>query len=183
MQDDAAIIAGCRKGDRIMQRKLFEKYAPQMKVVCHRYCKGIQEAEDVLQESFIKVFKHLDQYRQEAPFPAWIKRIVVNTALNHQRGKLYLFPMVDVDELKNAEIQTFPLANYHYKELLAIIQTLPTGCQMVFNLYAIEGYQHKEIAKMMNISEGTSKSQYARAKMLLKEMIEKAEHLRYEKFR
>lgn len=141
-----------------------------MMVVCLRYSRTTAEAEDILQEGFIKVFQGIRNFRQESKLGTWITRIMVNTALNFQRRKLYLFPMVDVHEidLPQAEIS---LPGIHFTELIEMIQSLPQGCQIVFNLFAIEGYSHREIAEMLGISEGTSKSQYSRARTILQEKL------------
>lgn len=179
MNDEKQLIEACIKEDRKAQQCLYELYSKKMYVVCVRYSKSTQEAEDILQESFIKVFQNLGKFRKEAKLGSWIKRIVVNTALNYQRSKLYLFPMVDVANTNLHQEENFTLSNYHFKDLLKLIQKLPSGCQMVFNLYAIEGYNHKEIADMMQISEGTSKSQYSRAKTLIKDMLCKEETVSY----
>lgn len=175
MQDEEALIEGCCRGDRRFQRMLYEKFSKRMYVVCLRYTKMQQEAEDILQEAFIKVFSKINTFRRESPLEFWIKRIVINTALNHQRSKLYLYPMVDVENLNNNSGAELTISDYNFKDLLKLIQALPTGCQIIFNLYAIEGYQHKEIAEMLNVSEGTSKSQYSRAKSLLQDMLSKQE--------
>ncbi len=176
MQNEQKLIAGCQKGKRNAQKQLYEMYSNSMFVVSLRYAKGRLEAEDILQESFIKVFEKIKSFRGEVPLEFWIKRIVINTALNHERSKLYQYPSHDITEMDNqlpdAEVI---LSSYNFKELLAMVQQLPDRAQVVFNLYAIEGYQHKEIAEMLNITEGTSKSQYARAKLLLQEMIKKHE--------
>ena len=177
------IIEGCQQDDRRMQKLLYERYQKAMFAISMRYAKSDLEAEDILQEAFIKVFQNITAFRSDCTLGYWIKRIVINTALNHQRSKLYLYPMVDVDETHEKSDNDYTLADFQYKELVALLQELPGGCQMIFNLYAIEGYKHHEIAKMLNISVGTSKSQYARAKNLLKDRIEKMEgHLngRYE---
>lgn len=171
MQEDDTLVAGCIKGNRATQRELYQKYAPRMMAVCLRYCRCQEDAEDILQESFVKVFSHIDTFRQESSLSYWIKRIIINTALNYHRKSVYLYPHLDIDEVHDLGGDDPSLANYHFKELLTMLQTLPQGCQVVFNLYAIEGYKHREIAKMLNISEGTSKSQYARARSLMREMI------------
>ena len=184
MLDKEELIEACVKGDRLAQKELYNLFSDRMYMVCLRYTKSQQEAEDVLQESFIKVFKHLKGYRGESRLDYWIKRIVVNTALNSQRKKLYMYPMVDIEEVKNQFDHNKVLSNFRLDELLSMIRELPTGCQTVFNLFAIEGYSHKEIAEMLKVSEGTSKSQFARARKLLQEKIaeeEKAE--RYEKYK
>ncbi|GAB4131420.1 MAG: RNA polymerase sigma factor [Raineya sp.] len=144
-----------------------------MLVVALRYTSGRLEAEDVLQESFIKVFKNIHSFRQDCSLETWIKRIVINTALKQNRSKLYLFPALDVQDLsEDYQESTEFLSQLHYEDLLAMVQKLAPRYRVIFNLYAIEGYQHNEIAEMLGISEGTSKSQYSRAKQVLKEMIE-----------
>lgn len=167
---DEELIHGCCHGDRKIQKALFEHFSGKMLVVCMRYAKERQEAEDILQESFIKVFEHIKTFKKESPLFVWIKKIVINTALNHKRNKLYLYPMVDIDDLHHPG-QELTLSDYHFQELLKVIQSLPEGCQVIFNLFAIEGYSHKEIAQLTGISEGTSKSQYARARKLLQNML------------
>lgn len=171
---DEEIIKGCAKQDREAQKTLYAKYSKQMYVVCLRYAREQQEAEDILQEAFIKVFDHIKNFRGESKLGYWIKRIVINTALNAQRSKLYLYPMVDVDELKEKQGGDLSVSDFTMEELLKMINELPSGCKVIFNLYAIEGYKHHEIAKMLDLTEGTSKSQYARAKYLLKEKMEQA---------
>ena len=161
------------KGDRAAQHELYQQYAAQMMVVCLRYCRCREDAEDVLQEAFIKVFSHIDKFRQDSHLAYWIKRIVINTALNHHRKSVYLYPHLDIDEVHHLGTEDPTLSGFQFQELLNILQSLPQGCQVVFNLHAIEGYKHREIAKLLNISEGTSKSQYARARSLVKEMITK----------
>lgn len=170
MLSEQELIEACRKGNRASQKALYDRYCKKMMVVCLRYSKSSPEAEDILQEGFVKVFQGLAGFRQDAKLETWMTRIMVNTALNHHRKKLYLFPMVDVEdlELPQAEVS---LSALHFTELLEMIQGLPQGCQVVFNLFAIEGYGHKEIAEMLGISEGTSKSQYARARSLLQERL------------
>ena len=125
----------------------------------------------MLQEAFVKVFKHIESFRQESSLAYWIKRIVVNTALNYHRQSVYLYPHFDIDEVYHIGEEAPALSNFHFEELLGVLQTLPQGCRVVFNLHAIEGYKHREIADMLSISEGTSKSQYARARSLIKELI------------
>ena len=182
MHSEQQLIAGCSKGDRDMQRALYERYAAGMLVVCMRYCKNQVDAEDVLQEAFIKVFKSIQSFRGESSLGYWIKRVVINTALNYQRGKLYLFPMVDINELDMRETKDMNLDNFQMNDLLKMIQTLPVGCQVIFNMYAIEGYKHKEIAEMLDISVGTSKSQYARARAILQAMVKDADRVNFEKY-
>jgi len=171
MQDDKELVSRCCKEERAAQKELYERFAARMLAVCMRYAKNQGDAEDILQEAFIKVFNNIGSFRQESSLGFWIKRIVINTALNYHRKQVYLYPHVDVDERHDLGTDDVSIENYHFKDLLQLLQSLPKGCQVVFNLYAIEGYKHKEIAEMLGISEGTSKSQYARAKLLLKDMI------------
>lgn len=170
MLSEQELIDGCRKGERSFQKALYERYSRKMTVVCMRYSKTTAEAEDILQEGFVKVFQGIKDFRQESKLETWITRIMVNTALNLQRKKLYLFPMVDVEELDLPQ-EELSVSSIHFMQLLEMIQSLPQGCQIVFNLFAIEGYNHKEIAELLKISEGTSKSQYARARSLLQQKL------------
>lgn len=176
---DEKLIWGCKKGKREYQQALYDKFSEGMYLVALRYAKMQQEAEDILQEAFLKVFNNIKSFREDSSLAYWIKRIVVNTALNHQRSKLYLYPMVDIEDLNDRVLRENAIAELSYEELLKLIQELPTGCQVIFNLFAVEGYKHHEIAKMLQISEGTSKSQYSRAKSILSEKIEIREKMRY----
>ncbi|MEP1094809.1 MAG: RNA polymerase sigma factor [Cyclobacteriaceae bacterium] len=176
---DEKLIKGCQKGKREFQQALYDKYCDGMYLVALRYSKMQQEAEDVLQEAFLKVFKNIKTFRKDSSLAYWIKRIVVNTALNHQRSKLYLYPMVDVTDLSHRSVDETAISNLSYEELLKLIQKLPSGCQVIFNLFAIEGYKHSEIAELLQISEGTSKSQYSRAKSILSQSILGQEQRRY----
>ena len=180
MLNESELIEGCRRGDRAIQKALYDRYKGKMMMVCLRYSKSTLEAEDILQEGFVKIFNGIKDFRQEAKLETWITRIMINTALNAQRKKLYLFPMVDVEDIDLPENEV-SLGSLHVKQLLELIQSLPQGCQMVFNLFAIEGYSHKEIAEMLGISEGTSKSQYSRAKNFLQTKLlkESAYYKRY----
>jgi RNA polymerase sigma factor (sigma-70 family) len=170
MLSEQELIEGCSKGERSFQKALYDRYCRKMMVVCQRYSKSTAEAEDILQEGFIKVFNGIKNFRQESKLETWMTRVIVNTALNFQRKKLYLFPMVDVEEIDLPQDEA-SLSGIHFSQLLELIQSLPQGCQIVFNLFAIEGYNHKEIAVLLGISEGTSKSQYSRARTLLQEKL------------
>jgi RNA polymerase sigma factor (sigma-70 family) len=172
MLGEQELIDGCRRGDRSFQRALYDRFSRKMLVVCLRYSKSSAEAEDILQEAFVKVFQGIKDFRQESKLETWITRIMVNTALNAQRKKLYLFPMVDVEDTNLTE-EEVSVTGMNVQDLLEMIQSLPQGCQVVFNMFAIEGYSHKEIADMLGISEGTSKSQYARARALLQNKLMK----------
>lgn len=169
--DEKKLIKDCVRGKRQAQEQLYQLYSSRMFAICLRYTKAQQEAEDVLQDSFIKVFKQIKNYKGDAPLVFWIKRIVINTALNSQRSKLYLYPMVDVDDLRESPGAQQDVSDYSMEELLTMVKSLPGSSQIIFNLHAIEGYKHHEIAEMLEISVGTSKSQYSRAKYLLREKM------------
>ena len=162
-----------------MQKVLYEMYSKKLLVICLRYSKLQQEAEDILQEAFIKIYANIKDFRKDSDLWFWMKKITINTALNFHRSKLFLYPMVDVDLLKDQKHDDFSLSEFHYKDLLTMIQELPDGCQAIFNLFAIEGYKHHEIATMLNVTEGTSKSQYARARQLLIKKIDDKKGTRY----
>jgi RNA polymerase sigma-70 factor (ECF subfamily) len=179
MYSEKELIEGCIKGNRVYQKALYDRYCRKMMVICQRYSKSLGEAEDCLQEGFIKVFNNIKSFKGESKVETWITRIMINTSLNAQRQKLYLLPMVDIDEVQMISDEKINLSSMHLKELLNMVQSLPDGCRIVFNLFAIEGYSHKEIGEMMGISEGTSKSQFNRAKSLLKS---KLELYKYERF-
>lgn len=156
------------------QRQLYDHFAQQMLGVCFRYTKSVSDAEDILQEGFVKVFKHLHQYNFEGELGAWIRKIMVNTALNYlKKNKRYQNDLVFHDLVLHPISTDDPQMNLQIKELAELIRQLPTGFQTIFNLHAVEGYSHVEIAEMLGISDGTSRSQYARARALLIEWIKK----------
>ncbi|KXX67887.1 RNA polymerase sigma factor [Flammeovirga sp. SJP92] len=175
MLRDEELIQGCKVGDKKMQRKLYEQYSGVLMAVACRYSRTEEDARDILQESFVKIFKKIDSFRNESSLKHWMRRIVVNTAINYQRSKLYLYPMMDVNDMYDLKEEAVALSDYSFQELLSLLQKLPDGCRVIFNLYAIEGYKHKEIAEMTGVTEGTSKSQFSRARKLLKEMIEESQ--------
>lgn len=183
MQDHKEIVEACIRGERKAQRELYELFSRRLYFVCLRYAQSDQEAEDILQESFIKIFENLGKFRGDSRVEYWMKRIVVNTALNQRRNKLYMYPMVDVEEVGQKVEYDQVLSECHYDDLLHMIRTLPAGSRVVFNLYAVEGYSHKEIAEMLDISEGTSKSQYFRAKELLKKKLLEEQIRKYEQYK
>jgi RNA polymerase sigma-70 factor (ECF subfamily) len=172
------LIKRCLDGDRMAQKQLYDQYASGMYAVSLRYAKSDLEAEDILQDSFIKVFQNLKNFEGRSSLGSWIKRVVVNTALNSERGKRFMFPMVPVEQVERES--DISLSGFDFEVLVGYIRELPEGCQSIFNLFAIEGYSHKEIAEMLKISTGTSKSQYARARKLLQERIIRSENVNYE---
>lgn len=175
------LVDGCRKGDGKAQEGLYKLLAPKMLGVCMRYAADKMEAEDMLQNGFIKVFNKLADFRGDGAFEGWVRRIMVHTSIEYYRKHHKMMQVVDIDS-PGIEPSVDPLAasNLGVKDLLLLIQQLPPGYRMVFNLYAIEGFSHKEISETMGISEGASKSQLSRARGLLKEQIQKMEGDRYE---
>ena len=172
METEAQLIHACLQNDRNAQRKLYQAYAGRMLVVCMRYVQNQAEAEDILQDAFIKVFQNLSKFRAESTLGSWIKRIVVNTAINQIRAGIHFKDMSDVQEYENqVSDNQSGIETIQFQELIEMIQKLPKGCRAVFNLFAIEGYKHHEIAEMLNITEGTSKSQYSRAKVILQGIL------------
>ena len=168
---ESDLIRGCMEGNRRMQEELYRRFSPRMYAVCLRYAGNAEEAEDILQEGFIKVFKKLDSFRGDGSFEGWIRRIFVNTAIEHFRRKRYLMPVTEKEENTIEGKYTSVLDELGAKDIMALIQELSPGYRTVFNMYVVEGYTHKEIADMLGISEGTSKSQLSRAKVILQDMV------------
>jgi RNA polymerase sigma-70 factor, ECF subfamily len=167
------LIDRCLQLNEKAQEELYNLYSSKMMGVTLRYVKTFEEAQDVLQDGFIKVFDKLDTYTREGSFEGWIRRIIVNTALDYLRKVKHEKFHVDVDEVNYfLADQTIILESMAAEDLLQIIQSLPVGYQTVFNLYAIEGYTHKEIGEQLGVSENTSKSQYSRAKLFLQKKLE-----------
>lgn len=172
LKDEREIIDGCLKNNRRAQKTLYQAYSSKFLGICLRYAKDRQEAEDVLQEGFIKIFNRIGQYSGSGSFEGWMKRIIINTAITNYRQNLKRYNQVDVANLTEDEIEIKAEDfEYTYEELLKVVQSLPTGYRMVFNMFAIEGYQHKEIAAMLEIDVATSKSQYSRARKLLQKKL------------
>jgi RNA polymerase sigma factor (sigma-70 family) len=167
------LIRGCIEGNRRMQEALYSRFSPRMYAVCLRYAGNAEEAEDILQEGFIKIFKKLDSFRGEGSFEGWIRRIFVNTAIEHFRRKRYLQTVSEKEEntIEGKDISV--LDKMAAKDIMALIKELSPGYRTVFNMYVVEGYTHKEIADMLGISEGTSKSQLSRAKVILQGLVKK----------
>lgn len=167
------LITGCLAGRQLVQKQLYDKYAARMMAVCLRYAQTTFEAEDVLQEGFLTVFRTLGSFRRECPLEFWIRRVMVNAALRQHRRNAPLVAVSDAEYPAALASPEFTLSNYSFQELLVLVQELAPRYRMVFNLYAIEGYNHREIGELMGISEGTSKSQYSRARAILQAKLER----------
>ena len=170
---EETLISGCVKNDRKAQEQLYRLYADEMYNVCLAYEKDRDEVKDILQDSFIKVFKSIEKYDRKGPLKAWVRRIVVNTAIDHFRRKKETDSFVDVETIsETTPEQGDRQGGQGLKDILKMVKRLPEGARMIFNLFALEGYSHKEIAEKLSITEGTSKSQYSRARQLLQQWVE-----------
>ena len=172
--DHKQLIKECLKGNGTAQRLLYQEFAEPMLGVCYRYTKSFKDAEDVLQDGFVKVFNSLSGYKYEGELGAWIRRIMVNTALNFlKKNKRYQDELVFTDNYLHPITNQDPAVLMEAKQIAGLIRQLPAGYQTIFNLHAIEGYTHVEIGEMLGITDSTSRSQYARARALLISWIEK----------
>jgi RNA polymerase sigma-70 factor (ECF subfamily) len=153
---------------------LFERFSKKMLGVCMRYAKSTEQAEDVLQDGFIKVFSKLNDFKHDGSLEGWIRRIMVNTSLDQIRKENKLLGNISLDNVDyKLQNNAFVLENLAAKDLMKMVQSMPVGYKVVFNMFAIEGYSHKEISEHLGISENTSKSQYSRARAYLRERLEK----------
>ena len=165
------IIQGSLRGDRISQKQLFDRFSGKMLAVCMRYARHTMEAEDLLQDGFIKVFTNLDQYKSEGPFEQWIRRIMINNAIKNCHRKSFQNEYSAGDDIPEMFEDPEVIESMAERELIKMINELPDGYRMVFNLYAIEGYSHKEISEVMNIEESTSRSQLVKARKVLQDKL------------
>lgn len=184
MDTEERMISGCRDGTRRAQSELYKRFAPKMFGVCLRYSRRREEAEDILQDGFLKVFSRIAQFGGKGSFEGWIRRIMVNTAINHYHASLkQQFILVEnieemsvADDSNSADYQMVKgKSNIDATQLMNLIQELPDGYRMVLNLHVFEGYNHKEIGEMLSISDNTSKSQLSKARKYLKKLLLLAE--------
>ncbi|AMS27634.1 hypothetical protein AEM51_12015 [Bacteroidetes bacterium UKL13-3] len=167
------IIRDCIDGKRLSQKCLYAHFASKMLGVCMRYAKDRAEAEDMLQEGFIKVFQNIAKFKNEGSFEGWIRRIMIFTAINWFKHRSRKF-QEDLDQVGyDAPFEDDIVSRISAKEIVALVQQMPEGYRMVFNLYAVEGYTHREISELLGIAEGTSKSQYSRAKQYMQAALAK----------
>lgn len=165
------IIQGCIKEDRGCQQELFLRYSGKMLAVCVRYTRHKMEAEDILQDAFVKIFDNIHKFGFKGSFEGWIRRIVINTALKNYNKKSFTQEQIGLENQPEFAEEPTSYATLQQQELLRLISRLPEGYRLVFNLYAIEGYNHKEIADMLGIRESTSRSQLVKARKMLQSMI------------
>jgi len=166
------LINGCVQGNRQMQEELYKRFSAKMYAVCLRYANNSDDAQDLLQEGFIKVYRNLHRFRAEGSFEGWIRRVFVNSSIEHFRKKsIQLTKVSDKEESTIGDTDTTALDTLAEKDIINLIQELSPGYRTVFNLYVVEGFSHKEIADQLGISEGTSKSQLARARTILQKKV------------
>ncbi len=175
------LVKGCRRGDARAQQLLYERFSSKMYAVCCRYVANRADAEDVLVTAFTKIFERFNQYRGEGSLEGWIRRVVVNEALTFLRRNRSMFLETDLEEADHAPDYQQLADELEAADLMRMIGNLPPGYRMVFNLYAIEGYSHQEIARQLGISENTSKSQLSRARVYLQKMLSAYENVKTEK--
>jgi RNA polymerase sigma-70 factor (ECF subfamily) len=180
MMGDQQLIKLCAKHDRKAQQELYDKYSGLLLGVCLRYAADRAEAEDILQDSFLKIFFNIKDYTGSGSFTGWLRKVTVNTAITNYHKNLKYRYHVDIEEFVSMETGTtsFEEDFFNSEELIRVLNELPTGFRMVFNLYAVEGYKHKEIGEMLGIDTNTSKSQYSRAKAALRSKLEALGKLR-----
>ncbi|WP_297045873.1 sigma-70 family RNA polymerase sigma factor [Thermoflavifilum sp.] len=165
-QDDRALVQACLEGRREAQKALYERFAPRMLGLCVRYVGNRADAEEVMQEGFISVFLHLHQFRFAGPLESWIRKIMVRAAVNYIRRRRWISLEDRKEESEGMSICTAQSAGEE-RELIQLILQMPKGYRTIFNLHVVEGYAHREIAALLGIDEGTSRSQFARARAWL----------------
>ena len=167
------ILEGCIKGESSAQRKLFDSYSRLMLGVCNRYTINIEEAEDIMQEGFVKIFLNIKEFKGDGSIVAWMRRIMINTAITHYHKMKKHRYHDDLDEVKETKFDdcVWEDSDFTREELYNVIHRMPEGYRMVFMLYAVEGYKHREIAEILGIDENTSKSQFSRARKWLQERL------------
>lgn len=174
------LIEGCIDNRRDAQYELYNLLSGKMFAVCLRYARNREAAEDLLQEGFVKVFNNIEKFRSEGSFEGWVRRIIVNTAIEHYRKSTKMYSIINVEEVEMDVPWTDNGDVLQLEDLTNLINKLSPGYRTIFNMYVVEGYSHKEIGEMLEISEGTSKSQLARARYILMEMVKKAEVVKIE---
>jgi RNA polymerase sigma factor (sigma-70 family) len=169
---EEAILSGCLLNDAVAQKELYGKYSPKMLSVCYRFAHNREDAEDMLQEGFIKVFSQIHTFQNKGAFEGWIRRIIVHTCINHLKKNKKFNESVDIIHATGVQVREESVPSIvQAKQVVECIRLLPIGYRTVLNLYAIEGYNHKEIAAMLDVEESTSRSQYTRAKQMLEDIL------------
>lgn len=169
--DEEQLVDGCLAGERASQKQLYERYYGSMLAVCIRYTGNREEARDVLHEGFVKIFKNLGSFQRGTNLSGWIRRVMVNTSIDHYRKESRTPPSMDIETAYYLADVNDVVADMSAQEILDLVQVLPAAYRTVFNLYVVEGYQHREISDLLGISEGTSKSNLAKARLRLQYLI------------
>ncbi len=172
MTKESEILKGCLSNKRQAQEALYKKYSGVLFGVSVRYTKDYSAAEDVLQESFVKIFTNISSYKGKGAFVAWMRKIVINTALEKYRKQFQMYFVDDIEDITETVIAEDIYSKLDAEDLLKLVASLPPAYKVVFNLYAIDGYSHKEIAEKLGISIGTSKSNLSRARKILQAKVE-----------
>ena len=172
VSDLQILIEGCLARDRASQRKVYEIFSPAMMGLCIRYAKNREEAEEILQDGFLQTFKHIGQFKNSGSFEGWLRKIMINSALQRYRSQASLLRLIPVKEEHSLTYsEAGPEDKMNEKDLIRLIHTLPPAYRLVFNLHVFEGMKHREIAQLLNISEGTSKSNLFDARNFLKKHL------------
>ena len=172
MMSDEELVQRCINKDAVAQEYLFKRFSGKLLGLCSRYCDSLEEAEDVMQDGFIKIFQKIESFRNQGSLEGWMKRIMVNTALDAFRKNKNSRFSIDIETIEYPSANHSVTDSMEARDLMKVIQSMPTGFRTVFNLFAIEGYPHKEIAQMLGITESTSKSQYSRARAYLQKILQ-----------
>ncbi|MDI9365861.1 MAG: sigma-70 family RNA polymerase sigma factor [Flavobacterium sp.] len=179
---EQTIIQGCLQNDFLAQRELYNKHSPKMLSVCYRFAQHREDAEDMLQEAFIKVFTQIHTFQNKGAFEGWIRRIVVHTCINFLKKYKKFNEHIDLDYANNLFVKEESIPSImQAKQVVECIRLLPLGYRTVLNLYALEGYSHKEVGEMLEIGESTSRSQYTRAKAMLETILVKKRIIEHKK--
>lgn len=176
---ESELVLGCQHEDRRCQEVLYARFSPRMYAVCLRYARHRAEADDLLQEGFIRAFDKLTSFRMEGSLEGWVRRIMVHVCINHYRTWTRRKEVLGVEHVQEGSVDPVVMGHLGHEELLALVQRLPDGYRMVFNLYAIEGYDHGEIAEMIGCAESTSRSQLAKARQQLMRNMEALNRTEY----
>lgn len=174
---DRELIDGCLKGNTDCEKKLYERFSPKMYALCLRYARNRMEAEDIMQDGFIRVFRKMHTFKHKGSFEGWIRRIMVHTAIKYFKKGSNKNEFSNLEEVSEKKVESKAVGNISEAELLQLIDTLPLGYKTVFNLYVIEGYKHHEIAEMLDIGESTSRSQLLKARKVLQNALKKLQLL------
>lgn len=171
---EEAILQGCLQNNAVAQKELYSRYSPKMLAVCYRFAHNREDAEDMLQEGFIKVFSQIHTFRNQGAFEGWVRRIIVHTCINNLKKNKKFSESVDIIHATTVQVREESVPSIvQAKQVIECIRMLPIGYRTVLNLYAVEGYSHREIAEMLDIEESTSRSQYTRAKQMLEDILVK----------